>query len=113
MIFMIFNDIHVVVFQGQPTNSMGLELLFIFEDSSKLHGHTNEHVQLEGAHQDINRSLLPCRHTSQVDMYLGHASIKLFEPCLTQCVAKSVIIEAWTFGYVQLLTHSPGIASYS
>ena len=31
-----------------------------------------------------------------------------------QCVAKSlksVIIEAWTFGYVKLMSHSPGIAS--
>ena len=35
-----------------------------FEDNSKLHGHTNEH----GAHQEINRSLLPCRHTDN-DIY--------------------------------------------
>ena len=46
-----------IFFQVQPTNSMGSELL------AKLHGHTNEHVQFEGAHQKINRSLLPCRHT--------------------------------------------------
>ena len=36
---------------------MGSELA---SDNSKLHGHTNEHVQFEGAHQEINRSLLPC-----------------------------------------------------
>ena len=46
-------------FQGQPTNSMGSELA---SDNSKLHGHTNEHVQFEGAHQEINRSLLPCTY---------------------------------------------------
>ena len=40
--------------------SMGSELT---SDNSKLHGHTNEHVQFEGAHQEINMSLLPCRHT--------------------------------------------------
>ena len=34
-----------------------------FRQLAKLHGHTNEHVQFEGAHQEINRSLLPCRHT--------------------------------------------------
>ena len=34
-----------------------------FRQLTKLHGHTNEHVQFEGAHQEINRSLLPCRHT--------------------------------------------------
>ena len=41
-----------------------------FEDNSKLHayGHTNEHVQFKGAHQKINRSLLPCRHTDN-DIY--------------------------------------------
>ena len=50
---------HFVCFQGQPTNSMGSELA---SDNSKLHGHTNEHVQFEGAHQEINRSLLPCTY---------------------------------------------------
>ena len=55
MFFFVF-----FLFQGQPTNSMGSELT---SDNSKLHGHTNEHVQFEGAHQEINRSLLPCRHT--------------------------------------------------
>ena len=49
-----------------------------FEDNSKLHGHTNEHVQFEGAHQENNRSLLPCRHTdNDMHRYPGHASMFL------------------------------------
>ena len=56
----VFFCFFFVFFQGQPTNSMGSELT---SDNSKLHGHTNEHVQFEGAHQEKNRSLLPCRHT--------------------------------------------------
>ena len=58
--FMELRVVFFCFFQGQPTNSMGSELT---SDNSKLHGHTNEHVQFEGAHQEINRSLLPCRHT--------------------------------------------------
>ena len=41
---------------------------FIFEDNSKLHGHTNEHVQFEGAHKE---PFLPCRHTDN-DIDIQH-----------------------------------------
>ena len=90
---------------NRPTeyNSMRSELT---SDNSKLHGHTNEHVQFEGAHQEINRSLLPCRHTDN-DKCIG---ILGMHPCSTnftsnhvsQC-AKSVILKAWTFGYVAII----------
>ena len=53
---------------------MGSELT---SDNSKLHGHTNEHVQFEGAHQEINMSLLPCRHTDN-DKCIG---ILVMHPC--------------------------------
>ena len=77
---------------------MGSELT---SDNSKLHGHTNEHVQFEGAHQEINRSLLPCRHTDN-DKCIGilgmhHVSTNFTSNHVSQCVTKSVIIEAWTF----------------
>ena len=45
--FLPFFPSSLLFFQGQPTNSMGWELKKVFEDSSKLHGHTNEHVQFE------------------------------------------------------------------
>ena len=58
-------------------------------------------------HQEINRSLLPCRHTDN-DKCIG---ILGMHPCfyikpwnhVSQCVAKSVILEAWTFGYVAII----------
>ena len=89
---------------------MGSELT---SDNSKLHGHTNEHVQFEGAHQEINRSLLPCRHTDN-DKCIAIGILGM-HPCfyllyiepwhVSQCVAKSVILqsEAWTFGYVAII----------
>ena len=66
-----FNDIYVLFvvvfgfFSRATDQQYGIRT---FEDNSKLHGHTNEHVQFEGAHEEINRSLLPCRHTDN-DIY--------------------------------------------
>ena len=77
-----------------------------FEDNSKLHGHTNEHVQFEGAHQEINRSLLPCRHTDN-DIY---TSAQVSWACIhvsTNFTSNhhSVWLNQfrdWTFGYVAI-----------
>ena len=47
---------------------------------------------------------IPTMTYTQVHRYLGHASMFLLtyiEP--SQCVANSVIIEAWTFGYVAII----------
>ena len=63
-----------------PDQQYGLKKHFLFEDSSKLHGHINEHVQFEGAHQEINRAFFLAdiqTMTSQVHRYLGHAPMFL------------------------------------
>ena len=50
--------------------------------------------------------------TYQVHRYLGHASMFLLtlHRTMSHSVCCQISLEAWTFGYVQLLTHSPGIA---
>ena len=71
----VFSVFFVVVFSRATDQQYGIRTNL---DNLKLHGHTNEHVQFEGAHQKINRSLLPCRHTDN-DKCIG---ILGMHPCL-------------------------------
>ena len=61
--FFLFTSYCNFFFQVQPTNSMGSELT---SDNSRSCMDTPMNMyssKVEGAHQEINRSLLPCRHT--------------------------------------------------
>ena len=75
--FCLFFNIFLFIFYSSATDQQ-YGIRTNFRQLAKLHGHTNEHVQFKGAHQEINRSLLPCRHTdNDVHRYLGHASMFL------------------------------------
>ena len=93
-------------FQRQPTNSMGSELKkttrSCMDTPMNMYSSKGHVKRLTGASflADIQRMTY-----AQVHRYLEHASMFLLTLYIgpSQCVAKSVIIEAWTFGYVAII----------